>query len=100
MVLEGVVVGLLDDRKIVMGTAFLHSLHQVAKLGQRKGRGCNLVAQARHDGLYPPRRRASQKAVGTYSDYKHSRPELRRASDHSSKGCFWRIRSVVNSGVS
>src|SRR5580765_3775559 len=65
VMLEGVVVGLLDDAEIVLRTALLHALHQVAKLGQREGRRSNLLAQARHDGLYPPGKRAPQKAVGT-----------------------------------
>jgi hypothetical protein len=33
MVLQGIVVGFLDDGEIVLGTVLLHPLHQVAKLG-------------------------------------------------------------------
>ena len=51
VMLEGVVVGFLDDGEIVLRTVLLHPLHQIAKLGQRERRGRNLLAQARHDGL-------------------------------------------------
>ena len=51
MMLQGVVVGLLDDREIVLRTVLLHPLHQVAELRQRESRGRDLLAQGRHDGL-------------------------------------------------
>src|SRR5580658_8230854 len=51
MMFQGVVVGLLDDGEIVLRAVLLHALHQVAKLGKRKGSGRDLLAQARHDGL-------------------------------------------------
>jgi hypothetical protein len=53
VVFQGVVVGFLDDGEIVLGTVLLHPVHQVAELGEREGSGSDLLAQARHDGLYP-----------------------------------------------
>ena len=53
MMLQGVVVGLLDDREIVLRTVFLHPLHQIAELGQRERSSSDLLAQRRHEGLYP-----------------------------------------------
>ena len=44
VVLQGVVVGFLDDREIVLRTVFLHPLHQVAELGQRERSGSDLLA--------------------------------------------------------
>ena len=48
MMFQGVIVGLLDDGEIVLRTVLLHPLHQVAELGERKGSGRDLLAQARH----------------------------------------------------
>src|ERR1022692_4316803 len=53
MMFQGVVVGLLDDGQIVLRTVLLHPLNQVAELGQREGSSSDLLAQARHEGLYP-----------------------------------------------
>ena len=51
MMLEGVVVGFLDDGEIVLRTVFLNPLHQLAELGERESGGRDLLAQARHVGL-------------------------------------------------
>ena len=48
VMLQGIVVGFLDDGEIVLRTVLLHPLHQVAKLGEREGSGSDLLAQARH----------------------------------------------------
>src|SRR5262245_30826227 len=65
VMLERIVVGFLDNGQIVLRTALLHALHQVAELGERKGCRRDLLSQARHDGLYPPEKRAPQKTAGT-----------------------------------
>ena len=51
VMLEGVIVGFLDNGEIVLRTVLLHPLHQIAELGQREGSGSDLLAQARHAGL-------------------------------------------------
>src|ERR1700736_1725146 len=56
MVFQGVVVGFLDDGEVVLRTIFLDPLHQLAELGERKSGGRDLLAQARHVGLYPAER--------------------------------------------
>ncbi len=51
MMFQGIIVGLLNDRQIVLRTALLHPLHQIAELGQGEGGGRDLLAQARHARL-------------------------------------------------
>ena len=51
MMLEGIIVGFLDNGEIVLRTALLHAPHQVAELGERKCSGRDLLAQTRHVGL-------------------------------------------------
>src|ERR1700686_3586441 len=53
MIFQGIIVGFLDDGEIVLRTVFFHPLHQIAELGQGKGGGRDLLAQARHIRLYP-----------------------------------------------
>ena len=74
VMLQGVVVGFLDDGEIVLRTVLLHPLHQVAELGQREGSGSDLLAQARHVGLYPANTREyggyrAESATGRGDDY-------------------------------
>ena len=59
VVFQGVVVGLLDDGQVVLRTVFLDPLHQLAELGERESGGRDLLAQARHVGLYPAERAKS-----------------------------------------
>ena len=51
VMLQGKIVGFLDDGEIVVRTVFLHPLHQIAEFGQRKRSGSDLLAQRRHAGL-------------------------------------------------
>src|SRR5580693_7554723 len=53
MMLQGVVVGFLDDGQVVLGTVVLNPLHELAEFCERKSGGRDLLAQARHAGLYP-----------------------------------------------
>ena len=55
VMLQGVVVGFVDDVEIVLGTVFLNPLHQLAELGDREDGGRDLLAQVRH--VEPARRR-------------------------------------------
>ena len=51
VVFQGVIVGLLDQREIVLRTVLLHPLHQLAEFGERECGGRYLLAEARHEGL-------------------------------------------------
>src|SRR5205807_4463795 len=68
VVFQGIVVGFLDNGQIVLRTGFLNPLHQLAELGERKSGGRDLLAQARHVGLYPAERSGSERGrAGTAS---------------------------------
>ena len=52
MMAEGEVVGLLDQRQVVVGTIGANLAQQIAKLGDRQNVGSDLLAESRHDRLY------------------------------------------------
>src|SRR5580658_3410755 len=60
MMFQGIVVGFLDNGQIVLRTVLLNPLHQLAELGERESGGRDLLAQARHVGLYPAERAKSE----------------------------------------
>ena len=55
MMLQGELVGLLDQSKIVVGAVGADLAQQIAELGNRENVGSDLLAESRHDRLYEKR---------------------------------------------
>ena len=86
VMLQGVVVGFLNDGEIVLRTIFLDPLHQLAELGEGESGGRDLLAQARHVGLYPAERAESEGGpAGCWIDYTF--PE--NAGSQCAEGFSW-----------